>query len=373
MTLPETVANAFQVQAAACRNLGSPFNARVCDLIGERLDDQGPFGHRIHAWSGDPVPDALALRTVGALNALARSGRCPPLAAAYPPADVDDTTLWRAIETAIADHGDFLATWLDSPPQTNEVARSGVLLGGFLTIARLTGLPLEIYEIGSSAGLNLGFDDYRFDLGVGGWGPPDAAARISTRWEGVVPALSTPMAVAHREGCDVNPLDAGSAADRERLLAYVWPDQTDRVARIAAALGIAANAGRKIEKADAADWVEARFARDGAVGRARVLFHTIVWQYLPRSIQERIEVAMYAAGARASAERPVAWLRLEADGVPGSAGIQMTLWPKGETVDLGRGDYHGRWARWTAATGRPQHRLRSAELGAAVDVDHRAG
>lgn len=345
MALPDPVTDAFLRQAEACRDLGSPFNAMVCNLVGEKLTPDSAFGRRIAEWPGDPVGDALALRTTGALHALARSGRCPALTAVYPPAPAAPEAVWPAVAAAIGDHDGFLAAWLDSPPQTNEVSRSAAILGGCLAIAAVTGLPLEIYEIGSSAGLNLGFDRWRYDLGGAAWGPADAGVRIVSRFQGAVP-LDAPLAVAYREGCDRNPLDPGAPADRERLLSYIWPDQAERLARIEAALRVAADAGWPVAKADAADWVEDRLAGAGTAGRVRVLLHTIVWQYLPADTRRRIEAAMVAAGLVATAERPVAWLRVEPDEVKGSAGIRLTLWPTGETRLLGRADYHGRWTHW---------------------------
>jgi hypothetical protein len=52
-----------------------------------------------------------------------------------------------------------------------------------------------------------------------------------------------------------------------------------------------------------------------------------------------------AAAARATGERPFARLTIESDNVPGSARIDLGLWP-GKTVTLGRADFHGRWSDW---------------------------
>ncbi|MBN9060747.1 MAG: DUF2332 family protein, partial [Rhizobiales bacterium] len=160
------VLKAFRSQAGACRKLGSPFTADVCDILAEVLDESSRFGRRILGWPGDPFADALALRAAGGLHAVKRSGRSAGLPAAYPPSPPDRARLRTAIHDAIAAEDDFLHDWLDSPPQTNEVARSSVLLGSALLLAREFGLPLDWHEIGASMGLNLGFDRYRYDFGT---------------------------------------------------------------------------------------------------------------------------------------------------------------------------------------------------------------
>jgi hypothetical protein len=158
--------DAFRQQAVACRSLGSPFNALVCELLAQHLEPSTRFGRTIDDWPGLPVPDALALRATGALHGLARSGRCVPLAAQYPPnASAGPEPLWSGIAGALSAHDDFLCEYLTSPPQTNEVARSSALLGAALIIAQRTGLPLSWNELGASAGLNLAFDQYRYELG----------------------------------------------------------------------------------------------------------------------------------------------------------------------------------------------------------------
>src|SRR5512146_34366 len=78
---------AFASQAEYCRRLGSPFTAALCEALADDLDASSPAGRAILEWKGDPAPlaDNVPLRTVGALNALARSQAAPYLAALYPP------------------------------------------------------------------------------------------------------------------------------------------------------------------------------------------------------------------------------------------------------------------------------------------------
>lgn len=346
-----TVLKQFQDQALICEKLGSLFTAQLLRLLAARLDGTSPFGRRILAWPGDPYADNLALRAAGAVHALARRGDAPELADCYPPHQVSDERLWNAVSAQLSAHAAMLDAWLDSAPQTNEVARSALLLGAMLTIAGRTGLPLELYEIGASAGLNLGFDEYRYMLGEGRtWGRADAPLTIDCPWRGAEPPLHAPLSVVGRHGCDLNPLDAAAAADRERLLAYVWADQTARLDRVSAALKIAAADHRVVEKADAADWLDRQWAEPQPDGLVRVLYHTIVWQYLPEHTRTRIEALLHRLSDEATSDRPLARISFEQDGQPTRGGsITLTMWPGGKSVELGRGDFHGRWAEWTSS------------------------
>jgi hypothetical protein len=130
------------------------------------------------------------------------------------------------------------------------------------------------------------------------------------------------------------------------MLAYIWPDQLDRLARAEAALSAVAAAGLTPEPADAGPWLAARLPRPQASGTARMLIHTITWQYLPEDTRAEIRAAMAAAAARATDAAPLVWLRMEPDGALADASIRLTIWPGGEGRELGRGDFHGRWAAW---------------------------
>lgn len=336
----------FAGQANGCRRMGSDFTALICELLRDRLDATSRFGARILNWPGEPRADAVALRAAGGLNALARSGRDRNLTALYPPNRPEPEALWRGLAHAITEHDAFLAAYLDSAPQTNEVKRCAVLLGGALMVASETGLPLDVIEIGASAGVNLGFDGYRYELGGRVWGVPTASVTIRSEWRGALPPLDAPLAVAARRACDLNPLDPGNPEHRDRVMSYIWPDQSDRIATTQAAFDAAARQPWRVEQADAAEWVEARLAAPQEHGQTRLLMHTIMWQYLPEATKRRIEQAMANAAATATKEAPLAWLRMEADGQPGSAAVTLTIWPDGSEREIARADFHGRWVEW---------------------------
>lgn len=122
-------------------------------------------------------------------------------------------------------------------------------------------------------------------------------------------------------------------------------DQTERLRRLDAALGHATRAGLRVAQADAADWAKRSLA-EMATGCATVLFHSIVWQYLPRQTQTSIKRVIEQAAARAKPDAPVAWLRMEPAATGGSAQLRLTLWPDGRERLLAHADFHGRWVAW---------------------------
>jgi hypothetical protein len=74
-------------------------------------------------------------------------------------------------------------------------------------------------------------------------------------------------------------------------------------------------------------------------GEATVIYHSIMSQYL--SGEERAELfdGTREAGARATADAPLAWLRMEP--ADDRANVELTLWPGGEDRLLARVGYHG--------------------------------
>ncbi len=337
----------FVRQAAYCDRLGSPFTAFACRVLAERLDTSSAFGARLLSWPGDAEADAAPLRACGALNHLAREGFAA-LTPLYPPhASPDADAYWRGVEAAIAAHDARLTAFLDSPPQTNEIGRSAALLFGHAEIAKRTGLPLALLETGASAGLNLQFDRYAFDFGAFQWGNPESPVKIRCAWRGPAIDLPQTLAVSDRRGCDLKPIDAADAKARARMLAYIWPDQVERLARAEAALAMAARDGLRIEPIDA----EAFLARElslGMPGQTRVLVHTSFWLYLSASSKAAVQAMIAQKAAAATPAEPFAWLRIEGEAGETRGNImRLSLWPHGPVdAALALVDFHGRWVEW---------------------------
>jgi hypothetical protein len=145
---------------------------------------------------------------------------------------------------------------------------------------------------------------------------------------------------------DQNPLDVSKPEVVERLMAFVWPDQDVRVARISAAIALAQAQPPPITRADAADWLEDRLALPQPKGVTRIVYHSIVLQYVAPESRTRIGSAMARAGASATEERPLAWLSYEFASVAPAAELRLTLWPGGETRLLGHVHPHGAVIDW---------------------------
>jgi hypothetical protein len=288
----------------------------------------------------DPGPSALALRLMGAVHRLVLRGDAPRLAAHYPSAGGRPRGAWPAFMETLREHSDELRLLVEEPVQTNETGRCAALLGGFLEVARRTGLALRLLEVGASAGLNLRFDRYRYELGRERWGPSGSAVVVRARLEGGRPPLDAALRVASRAGCDARPVDPRSSAGWLTLASYVWADQLERLARLRAALAVAAELDAPVERARAAEWTEARLG-EPARGAVNVVFHSIVMQYLPAAERERFERVLQKASG------PLAWLRME----PGEelTELKLTLWPGGEERLLARAGYHGDPLEWLAS------------------------
>lgn len=342
------VRKAFADQARWCAALGSPFTARLMSSLGVLLDKSTQTGRRILTWQGQPDArgDAVPLRLAGALHALVRRERLPGLAAFYPPNPLpDEGQLGQLAMAAIVEADKEVEAWLDYAPQTNEVARSAYLYPGMMVVARETGLPISLFEVGASAGLNLFSDQFSYSFAGMSFGKQGTAVSLRPEWQGPLPMGAEPKIVG-RKGCDLNPLDVREAQDRERLVAYVWPDQPDRIERLQAAIELARGTEVAVERAEAAQWLEDRLDGPGTPGEVRLVYHTIAFQYFPEPSRRRIETLMARAGAQSTRQAPLAWLYLEPSQEGERPSLTLRLWPSGTRRILARGDAHGRRIEW---------------------------
>jgi hypothetical protein len=124
------------------------------------------------------------------------------------------------------------------------------------------------------------------------------------------------------------------------------------MARVEAAVALAAQDPPRLDRAEAAAWAEAVLDPAGAAAEAgvvRVLMHAVALQYAPGETRARVADHAARVGAAATPASPFAWLRFEADPASGDrAGLRLTLWPGGAGRVLALGDTHAEALRWLA-------------------------
>ena len=336
---------ALRLQGQGCRHAGSDLYARILEVVADDAERGGICLRLLATDDEEPLASALPLRFLGAIHRIVLAGQEPELARHYPSAGGDAARdgLGPAFLAAVERHAAEIERRLGDGVQTNEVGRSAVLVGGYAEITRRSGLPLRVLEIGASGGLNLRWDRYWYATGSSTFGDPESPVRFTDVWEGSGPDLAVAMEVGERRGCDRSPIDATSEDGRLTLLSYLWPDQPERIERLDAALRIARRCPVEIDQADAPTWVEAQLASPRP-GLATVLVHSIVLQYLPPEGRARLREVVESAGARATSDAPLHWLRME----PGGqwAELRLTSWPDGGEDILAHAGYHGRPVRW---------------------------
>ncbi len=340
-----------------CELTGSPFYVGLLQAMIDDVEGGGWWWTRLGPFAAESFDTVRPLRVLGVVHRAVLLGEAPGLAAHYPSrrGDGDAAAAWPLLTAWAQVHPAELDEALARPVQTNEVFRSVALVGGFAEIARRTGLPLALFEVGSSGGLNLRVDGYWYEArneagDVVSWGDPTSAVRFEGAYEGAgtVPPLGPHLCIVERRGVDRFPIDASTPDGAATLLGFVWPGHDERFAALRDALDVAARLPVAIDRADAAPWVAERLATVRPCV-ATVVYHSVVWQYLPDATRDAMVAALHAAGARATPDAPVAWLRLEPqpeDKPP--IELLLTLWPGGDTVRLATAGMHRQPVVWEA-------------------------
>lgn len=335
---------AVENQQTGCALAGSPLYATLLTGVADDLSAGGPSLRILAPVADARFGDAVLLRLLAAVHELVLDGSAPDLAVHYP--SVGGTPRPGMVD-------DFLATLLrfearigaamQRGVQTNEVGRSVALLGGWLTVAR-RGLPLRVLEIGSSAGLNLRLDRYRYEHGDFAFGPTDSAVCFRDPFVGgATPDPTVRLDVVERRGCDLEPIDPATVAGGLRLRSLVWPDQLARRARLDAAIADAERIPVVIDRADAVEWLRRHLA-EPVTGVATVVMHSITFQYLSPPARAQLLAVIDEAGANATPEAPFAWLRTEPGGP--QAETRLNEYPGGVPRLLATSSYHGPPVAW---------------------------
>ncbi len=349
----ETIRTSFVKQVGWCERMGSALYAELVQAALDNLDDGGPVHDIVAEYDGDALTDALPLRFMGGIHRLVLDGKAPRLARHFP--SVGGTPVRQTLTSDFLDvvvhNTDYLVEAQQVAPQTNEIGRSVALLPGLAYALDNRPLQIRLLEIGSSAGLNLLADRYRYRSEQWMWDGADDSPIIEFDWTGPVPRFPERFEIIARQGCDLSPLDASDPQAQTRLLSFVWADQPARFQRLRAALEMVRPGDFSLASADAAQWTEERLSEPTQPGVMTVLQHSVMWMYLPQESRSAISEAMEQAGALATTRQPLAHVRFESAPEQYDAEghrLTVTTWPDRTERVLAWGHAHGAWMRWNA-------------------------
>jgi hypothetical protein len=346
---------------AAGLGTGSPLYDRLARAVADRPDLFEPL------LAAPPIQRRALLYFAAIGYVLRTSAAGHPLADWYatlggtrPATDGDPVA---ALADFVDTHRDAIAALCRTKiTQTNEANRAALLRpawGRAAQIAETMGRPqLAIIELGASAGLLLATDSYaiRYHRGesLRAYGHGDLTIDCDVRGDGWPDHAATTVPVASRTGIDLEPIEP--AADGTAWLhACVWPEHTDRAARLDRALATVADLAPTMIAADMRAGVVAAVADvPPGVTPCVQTSHAIV--YLDAEGRGELVRSLAAIGAERDMivvmNEPTA-LHSWTDPIPHpdtgvTTHITVVAWRNGAaTVEvLAEGDPHGRWLRY---------------------------
>jgi hypothetical protein len=250
--------------------------------------------------------------------------------------------------------------------QTNEVRRTATLFPAVAQAVKEAKGPVGLLEVGTSAGLLLGMDQYGFryqteDGEQTNAGPVKTPLVLTCAVSGrPLPRLPKKLAVAAKVGLDRRPLDLADEDELAWLEACVWADQPERSRRLRVAAEMQRKDPPRLVAGDAVDSLAAAAAEVPA-DLPLILINSHALWYLPEDRRR----AYVEAVAALAASRPLWWVSQEhylaamTYLVPGRAGFEdsfrdvrgvlgLVHWDAGkpDVRLLGRTGSHGQTLVW---------------------------
>jgi hypothetical protein len=315
------------VYAVLCRHMQSD------PSVLEILRDVGDLGNL--EWD---VP----LRLLAGIHFLALTGDAPDVQDAYE----NGLDPWPAVADVLVARREWLARHVsEQPVQTNEVHRSWALTPAFLTaFARYRDLPIDVIELGCSAGLNLYWDRYLHVYENGEFGARRSPLVLSGEERRPVDrgTLSLRPRIRGRIGVDLQPIDPASPRDARLLESFFAPDQPDRRARLRAAIRVAQEDPPTLVEGELLEVLPALLA-DRAHDALTLVFETATLIYASQPERDRLAAILERAGR----DGQLAWVTTTSplDELEDGFGVAVRTWP-GDARTVAHMHFHGRWLDW---------------------------
>ena len=257
-------------------------------------------------------------------------------------------------QSAFADFRDFCLRHRDAivelihtrRTQTNVVRRCTCLLPVFSLVSEESDLPLALVDVGASAGLNLNFDRYYYTYHrnqekVANWGVEDSRIHLAAeiKGRGLFPEISPNIAVASRDGIDLDPVDLTNQDQLLWLRALIWPEHVERHQQLIDAANEFTRSDIHLHEGDAVD-VLPNLISTISNEHALVVYSTITLYQFPIENRKRLTHAL----EEASKKRLVWQIALE--GTEPTVSITRYRDGASRTEVLADASPHGWWMKW---------------------------
>lgn len=325
--------------------------------LAERIADDADV---LHLLTTAPDQQAVPVLLLAAVHSLVLDAPDSELASHYPnlhhpPSSADPWPVFRRFALDRAEQ--IMSIVASRHTQTNEVGRCALFLPGLGLVAEEVG-ALALVDVGTSAGLSLLLDRYRYCYSagtatscVGPTSPVEIACSVRGRppLPGKLPTIVTAV------GLDARPIDVADDQACRWLEACVWPDQADRFHRLVAALALARLSPPDVRTGDAILDL-APLVEDAARVAHPVVMNSWVLNYL--TFEQRLEYV--AALDSLGRQIDLSWLSAESPAATGGLPIPTTSpaeeltvlslvrWRDGQrsVVRLATCHPHGYWMHW---------------------------
>jgi hypothetical protein len=174
--------------------------------------------------------------------------------------------------------------------QTNEVRRCSYLYPVFSQVFQMTKNPLALVEIGTSSGLQLLVDKYRYSYGPDkSFGNLDSEVHLRSEIRGDQSFLN-PLPhfdVATRIGIDLHINDVRNAEDYLWLKALIWPEHGERRELFERAASYVSNQTLNLIQGDGVELLNSLVA-EIPTDQTICIFHTHVANQMPAKTKEKL-------------------------------------------------------------------------------------
>ncbi|MBM6648746.1 DUF2332 domain-containing protein [Bacillus sp. RIT 809] len=340
MLTKEQVVNLFRdFSVNECKG-SSPLYEYLSIKISE---DEEVLTLAFNAQPGQPIPNLL----LGAVHYLLLKGKEHSLKKYYQSlvenADINFENAFYQFKDFCRVYREEIISLLQTKlVQTNEVRRCAYLYPSFCYIFNKVNKPLALIEIGTSAGLQLFWDQYRYSYGTDEvYGNINSNVNLTSeiRGENVPHFLKHSPPVLERIGLDLHVNNLNDEEDYLWLRALIWPEHKARLELFDQAASLVKNESVRLIEGDGVELLPSiieQISEDAVI----CIFHTHVANQIPKQVKHALEKQIKEIGAKRDVFH-----------------LYNNMWDRDLHIDyyingneycetVGETEGHGRWFSW---------------------------